>query len=119
MNLVVPYGLPSPRKIEGAVPGTGLLMIHPVSYLALLWGKEKRNLSIKEFLFRHTPLPQTYYLDYPDYTIRIEWYKNDLEKHSVSFLLDTPTIPNIELCLTSSAYVRRMYKRDYDLGDYE
>lgn len=114
--IVCPIGIPTPRKVYGC-RGDGLLMIHPFSYIKLLWGKE-RGITIKEFVFRHTPLAQSYYLPDPSFTIRIEWWRQDLKENNISAIIDEPKIPYVELCLSTSTYIRRVYKKDFDLGDY-
>ena len=122
-TLIVPpyFPLPEGNFVEGVGKGVSfyLLIMNPKSYVKVMW-KEKTQgvLDFKWFLFNTMQIPQSRSLSNPDATIRAEHAKHDLAEVGIDGTLSL-SIPQKDICLTSSAYIRRVYGLDYELGDYD
>jgi len=121
--LVIPPELPLPTGFSWEREYCSkmvLLMMHPFDYVKTMWRvKTRGEVSIKYYVFNLLQTPQHKALPNPDHTIRIEHFHHDLDELGLVGDIDLPFIPQKELCLSTSAMVRRLYSLDFELGDYE
>lgn len=123
--LVVPQYLPYPSSLSPekrlSVRHVYLIMLHPLDYVMLRWKEQvKGAIPLKEFVFSFAHIPQTSLVSSPDETIRLEYFSSDVASLDLSIPPFTlPSLPQRKFCMSSSAYIRRLYKKDFELGDYE
>lgn len=105
----------------GSVVNWYLLLLHPKDYVKTMWMELTRGrMDLKQFVLQTMQIPQTNYLSNPDHTIRSEWAVDDLKGVGIEGVFISPySPPGKEMCMSTSAAVRRMYKMDYELGDYD
>jgi len=123
-TLVVPPYLPLPEgnftREEGKGASFYLLVMDPQDYVKTIWREATQEiLDFKWFVLNSLLTPQTKYLSNPDYVIRVEHFSWDCKEIGLEASLLVSTPPQKTLCLSSSAYVRRVFALDYKLGDYD
>ena len=123
-RLIIPPYLPLPSGFSGEgnfIDGpTYLLMMNPYNYVKTMWQAVTRGkIQLRSFILGMQQHPQTKHYPNPDYTIRIEWFTTDLEEVGLEGSIVPPTIPQKDLCSSSAAYVRRVYRKDFELGEYD
>lgn len=92
-----------------------LAIMDPFSYV--LRGAKQAKMDIKTYVFRTLQEPQSSYLPNPKGTVRYEHLYNDLKQLGIH--TDTTFFPpEGDMCLSTRAMVRRLYKNDFILGDY-
>lgn len=123
VRLVIPPNVPLPTHFTTKPEPTHkhiLLMMHPFDYVKTMWmAKTQASIPIKQYVMCMLQTPQSSYLPNPDATIRLEWFKGDMKQLGLTGTIAPPNPPQQELCMSSSAMIRRLFHRDFELGDYE
>lgn len=96
-----------------------LVIAHPFDYVKTVWKERTAGcLDLKWFVFNTMQYPQSRWLSNTDSVIRMEHLTKDLADIGIEgTTLYSP--PEKTMCTTTRAYIRKLYRVDFELGEYD
>lgn len=93
-----------------------LVILNPFTFVML--GAISEGISIKSFLLQRFHRQQTHSFTGRQHIVRYEYFVADMQE--VGIVATTEFMPTeVRLCASGRALVRRAYRQDFELGDYE